>query len=215
LVEDTRFSNTPELDREECLTTVRDYLNELGVDDWSICREESGVLPMPYSADAMPDRSDNDKVLAGGYAGGWFHPATGYSFPMAVAFADTLSRVPLDQITDKTQAAIASLAQQHTLRTRYSRFLNRLLFCLVKPTTRYQIFRRFYKVLSPAAIARFYAHRFTPGDALRIVVGMPPRGLRPITFARSLWKCPSQSHSRPHQDSSFTPVHPSARSEAV
>jgi len=65
-----------------------------------------------------------------------------------------------------------------------------LLFELVKPQTRYQIFRRFYRVLDEPAIARFYGHRFTPLDAFRIVVGIPPMGLRPFQFLRSYTRLP-------------------------
>jgi len=211
LVEDTRFSSTPELSRDECLANVREYLHQLGMDDWRIRREENGVLPMPYQAAAMPDRLASRDVLAGGYAGGWYHAATGYSFPMAVALAQTIASVDADEATHRVHAAVNALAAQHVTRTRFARFLNRLLFCLVKPKTRYQIFRRFYNVLPPAAIARFYAHRFTARDAMRIVVGMPPRGLRPIHFAQSFLPPRKQT-----QTSKFlSPVHPSARSEVV
>jgi lycopene beta-cyclase len=76
------------------------------------------------------------------------------------------------------------------VRRSFARFLNRLLFCLVKPADRWKIFRRFYSVLSDEQIARFYGHRFTAGDAARIVVGRPPTGLAPIRFARSFFPCP-------------------------
>lgn len=178
LVEDTRFSNSPDVDRDECLATTRDYLRSIGVDSFRIVREESGVLPMPFGAIDFPRRTT---PLSGGYAGGWFHAATGYSFPMAVAFASTVAmHDPAD-----LPAAIERLARDHQSRAKFARLLNRLLFRLVAPEKRYQIFRRFYRVLSEARIARFYAHRFTAGDAARIVVGMPPGGLRPIRFLRS------------------------------
>jgi len=222
LVEDTRFSDSTDLDREECLANVTDYLSNIGINDWTIVREENGVLPMPYSVNAMPERGGDGAVLAGGYAGGWFHPATGYSFPMAVAFADAISSVPIgdtsgNTITAQARQRIAELAREHQTRSLFARFLNRLLFCLVKPTTRYQIFRRFYRVLSPAAIARFYAHRFTFGDAFRIVVGIPPRGLRPIRFARSFWRASASSVSmnRPTPVTVANTVPTSTRPEAV
>lgn len=178
LVEDTRFSNTPHLDHAESLATTRAYLRSIGVDSFRIVREESGVLPMPYGSIDFPRRTE---PLAGGYAGGWFHAATGYSFPMAVAFASTIASHDADSVG----MAIERLAESHRHRARYSRFLNRLLFQLVAPEKRYQIFRRFYRVLSEAQIARFYSHCFTAGDAARIVIGMPPGGLRPIRFLRS------------------------------
>ncbi len=179
LVEDTRFSNSPLIDRNECLTQVKSYLAARNCLGYRIVREETGVLPMPTSGIfpgyALPE-------LAGGYRGGWFHAATGYSFALAVQVAETVATTPPTQLLD----ALQRLSQQHVGRARFAQFLNRLLFDLVRPSTRYQIFRRFYRVLDEPAIARFYGHRFTWADAFRIVVGKPPGGLRPLNFARSL-----------------------------
>jgi len=179
LVEDTRFSNSPTIDRDECLAKVRSYLAELDCHDWRIVREESGVLPMPT---AGPLPGSGLPKLAGGYRGAWFHAATGYSFPMAVAVAELVAKTPAAKLPD----ALQQLSNEHSGRARFARFLNRLLFDLVKPQTRYQIFRRFYRVLDEPRIARFYGHRFTRYDAFRIVVGIPPGGLRPLNFFRSL-----------------------------
>jgi lycopene beta-cyclase len=178
LVEDTRFSNTTSIDREECLEKVRAYVISRGCHDWRIVREEQGVLPMPTQG-FLP--GSGLPMLAGGYRGGWFHAATGYSFPMALRVAQTVATTPVDQLAQ----ALLQLSREHAWRGRFSRFLNRLLFELVKPQTRYQIFRRFYRVLGEPAIARFYGHRFTRSDAFRIVVGIPPMGLRPWQFIRS------------------------------
>jgi len=185
LVEDTRFANSPILVREECLDQVRRYLAELGVLDWTIVREESGVLPMPISTELMPGAKSHgaDSPLAGGYSGGWFHAATGYSFPLAVSFAETVATTT----PELASQAVQKLAERHQTRSRFARFLNRLLFRLVRPTARYQIFRRFYRVLSNESISRFYSHQFTLWDAFRIVVGVPPGGLRPFRFARSFF----------------------------
>ncbi|MCY2982612.1 MAG: lycopene beta-cyclase CrtY [Planctomycetota bacterium] len=187
LIEDTRFSNESAIDRDECLAQVRKYLSAIGVEDWSIVREEHGILPMPISPELFPGTNrqfqtgENSQALCGGYAGGWFHAATGYSFPLAIAFAETIAT----STPESAELEVAKLAQMHGARARFGRFLNRLLFRLVKPSTRYQIFRRFYKVLSNDSIARFYSHRFTWRDAFRIVVGWPPGGLQPIRFISS------------------------------
>jgi len=132
---------------------------------------------MPYAwADSRPGSS-----LAGGYAGGWYHAATGYSMPLAVRFAELVARARPDRIA----AVVAAAAAEDRLRRGFARFLNRLLFCLVRPEDRWKIFQRFYRVLPEERIARFYAHRFTFSDAVRIVIGRPPTGLAPIRFARS------------------------------
>lgn len=179
LIEDTRFSNSPSIDRDECLSKVQSYLALLGCNDYRIIREESGVLPMPTGG-SLP--GDELPKFAGGYRGGWFHAATGYSFPMAVAVAELVAQTPVAALP----AALQQLSTEHAGRARFARFLNRLLFDLVKPHTRYQIFRRFYRVLDEPRISRFYSHRFTRRDAFRIVVGIPPMGLRPLNFFRSL-----------------------------
>ena len=132
---------------------------------------------MPYAAQARPA----GPALAGGYAGGWYHAATGYSMPLAIRFAEIVARARPDQVA----AEVASAASEDRLRRGFARFLNRLLFCLVRPENRWKIFRRFYRVLPEPRISRFYAHRFTFTDAARIVIGRPPTGLAPIRFARS------------------------------
>ncbi len=179
LVEDTRFSDSPALDRHDCLAQVQRYLQGRGCHGWQIQREESGVLPMPTGG-ILP--GGELPRLVGGYRGGWFHAATGYSFPLAAAVAETVGRTPGNDLA----GALQRLATEHARRARFARFLNRLLFDLVKPKARYQIFRRFYRVLNTQSISRFYGHRFTARDAWRIVVGVPPSGLRPIHFFRSL-----------------------------
>ena len=106
--------------------------------------------------------------------------------PLAVRFAEVVARARPDRIA----AAIAAAAAEDRLRRGFARFLNRLLFCLVRPADRWKIFQRFYRVLSEERIARFYAHRFTFTDAARIVIGWPPSGLAPIRFARSFVSLP-------------------------
>lgn len=175
LVEDTFFSDTPALDAEACRRRVTDYL-EQRTGRWRILREESGVLPMPWSAD-LPEAPGNGPVR-GGYSGGWFHPATGYSFPAALRFALAVAAVP----PEAARGGTAALAQRLRPRWAFARFLNWLLFRLVPPDGRWQVFARLYRTLSPAVLARFYALEFSAADAARIVFGRPPRvdPLRPF-----------------------------------
>lgn len=199
LVEDTRFSNSPSIQRGECLQQVSSYLAARNCSDWKIVREEHGVLPMPTGG-LLPGSSLPE--LAGGYRGGWFHAATGYSFPLAIQVAQAVATTPPSQL----KATLERLSQQHAGRARFARFLNRLLFDLVSPRTRYQIFRRFYRVLDEPAIARFYGHRFTQSDAFRIVFGVPPGGLRPLNFARALLTNRSTLSSYPHTTDKRVPA---------
>jgi lycopene beta-cyclase len=179
LVEDTYFSDTPDLDRETTRTQVERYLGER-VGGWRVIREESGVLPMPWRPEP---RRNGPGPLVGGYAGGWFHPATGYSFPVALRFALAVASVPPE---DAARAA-NTLARRLRPRWQFARFLNRLLFQFVPPDGRWQVFARLYRTLPPAVLARFYALEFTAADAGRILVGRPPRIdlLRPLRRPRS------------------------------
>ena len=177
LLEYTRFSEEPACDETRAEAFIAARLAEAGVDAAERVRTERGCLPMPYAA---PARATGVSV-AGGYAGGWYHAATGYSMPLAARFADIVARAAPDRVA----AELAVATADDSLRRGFTRFLNRLLFCLVKPADRWKIFRRFYRVLPEERIARFYAHRFTVADAARIVIGKPPSGLAPIRFARS------------------------------
>jgi lycopene beta-cyclase len=157
-------------------------LVEAGAGSAKLLRTEQGCLPMPYAAAA----SHTGPSPAGGYAGGWYHAATGYSMPLAVRFAELVARARPERVATEVAAA----ASEDRLRRGFTRFLNRLLFCLVRPADRWKIFQRFYRVLPEERIARFYAHRFTFTDAARILIGWPPAGLAPIRFARSFVTLP-------------------------
>ena len=194
LIEDTHFADNRELAREQSLAEVKNYLSKRRIGDWTIVREERGCLPMPYSNHMRPSLS---VPLRGGYAGGWFHAATGYSFPLAARFADEIASSPAEQIPKR----IARLAQSNRFQATFSRFLNRLLFRLVPPEKRWMILRRFYQVLPEGTIKRFYSHQFTVLDAARIIVGSPMHslklslelGLTPFRFLQSFGSDPQSS----------------------
>ena len=165
LVEDTYYSDGPELDVPAVRHRVRDYLREHGHAKCVVVREETGVLPIPWHRVGEGDRND-DGVQRGGYAGGWFHPATGYSFPAAAALAETL-------VAD---GDLAALRRRHRTQTRFARLLNWLLFRASPPPRRWEVLSRFYG-LPEGLIARFYALDTTRRDRLWTFLGRPPRGV--------------------------------------
>lgn len=183
LIEDTCFSENSTLDPQESLTQVQNYLAERSIEHWKIVREENGCLPMPFNSSMKPNASS---PLRGGFCGGWFHAATGYSLPLAVRFAETVATSSPDEIAQR----ISLLANQNRFQATFSRFLNRLLFQLVSPRKRFEIFRRFYGALPDTTIKRFYAHEFTKLDAARILIGSPPHGLTPVRFLKSFKAIP-------------------------
>jgi lycopene beta-cyclase len=169
LAEDTYFADQPSLDRERLRARVRDYLARRGLQVAAVVREESGVLPMPW-ADPGPAL---DRPLAVGYRGGWFHPATGYSFPVAVRLAE---RFAAAAPAPPSAGALADLRRRHRAQARFARGLNWLLFRAVEPAQRWRVFARFYRLPEPT-IRRFYALDTTPLDRARVLAGRPPRGL--------------------------------------
>lgn len=181
LVEDTYFADGPELDRTVARQRIEAYLCQR-VRRWRVMREESGVLPMPWHT---PSARPPGGPLVSGYAGGWFHPATGYSFPVALRLALTIATVP----PQEAARAAAALARRLCPRWWFARFLNRLLFRLVPPHARWQVFARLYRTLPPAVLARFYALEFSAADAARIIVGRPPR-INPLRAFGLSWSNP-------------------------
>lgn len=179
LLEYTRFSDEPKIDEVRARSMIAARLRAAGEGGGRLVRTEQGCLPMPFEENTPPP----GPAVAGGYAGGWFHAATGYSVPLALRFAETVARCPPEEAAD----ALTQVSAADAGRGRFARFLNRLLFRLVHPRHRWKIFRRFYRVLPEARIARFYGYRFTRADAARIVIGWPPSGLRPLTFGRSFF----------------------------
>jgi len=174
LVEETYFTDAPAIHPKRLRQRVSDYLTAAGVTSWRVVREESGALPMPWSGGDLGTGSP----LRAGTAGGWFHPATGYSFPAALRFALAVADVP----PRRASAAVAALAGQLNWRLRFARFLNRLLFRAIRPADRWRLFRRLYRTLPDATLARFYALEFTATDAARLLIGRPP----PLDLTRLL-----------------------------
>ncbi|MBL8897203.1 MAG: lycopene beta-cyclase CrtY [Planctomycetes bacterium] len=169
LLEDTRFADTPELERDELRAEVLRYAEELGLAVSGIAREEHGVLPMPWSEHRFETAGP---PLRAGYRGGWFHPATGYSFPLAVRLALLSTEVEPEQLF---QGPLRQLARALEAPARHARALNRLLFRWFEPRDRAHVFERFYRLPEPT-ILRFYALRATFLDRARVLGGRPPRG---------------------------------------
>jgi lycopene beta-cyclase len=170
LVEDTYFHDTPVLDPASLEKGIRAYIEEHGWSVSSVVRREKGVLPMPWSGHPPPPGRG---PLAAGYRGGWFHPGTGYSFPVALRLAEFIAaRSP----NDLYGRELDRLARAHRGQARFSRFLNRLLFRWYPPANRRSIFERVYR-LPPETVRAFYALRLGWRDRARLLIGRPPKGL--------------------------------------
>ncbi|HEX4386717.1 MAG TPA: lycopene beta-cyclase CrtY [Myxococcales bacterium] len=153
LVEDTRFSGDPHLDIKAVHASALTAARAAG-HDGEVLRSEHGVLPLPI--DRMPDGQGL------GYGGGYFHPVTGYSLPLAAKVAVSVARgEPLPHWRG---------AQ------RFGLLLNRLLYRATQPEDRFRVLSRFYQLPEPV-LRRFYALESTHLDRARILCGRPPRGV--------------------------------------
>ena len=175
LIEDTYFSTSPDLDTEGVRNEVLAYALARGLSVSSIIRQEQGVLPLPLRT---PSPRASAAPLRAGYAGGWFHPTTGYSFPVAARLAEHIATRSPDRVKDE---GFQQLVDQQARQLRFSTFLNRLLFNGFAPEDRWHVLERFYR-LSVPTIRRFYAHQTTAFDRARVLCGRPPQGIRISSF---------------------------------
>jgi lycopene beta-cyclase len=169
LLEETFFSDRPELDVVALCGSISGYAAHLGLDVARVRRQESGVLPLPTRAAPI----ELGAPLRAGYAGGWFHPTTGYSFPAAARLAAHVARQEPEAVTGP---GLAPLAAEQARQLRFACFLNRLLFSACAPESRVHVLERFYRLPEPT-IRRFYALTTNLTDRTRIVCGKPPRGV--------------------------------------
>lgn len=170
LIEDTAFADTPYLDVAAGRETIARYAADRGWAVERVLREETGVLPLPLELEPPAPTSS---PLVAGYAGGWFHPVTGYSFPIAVRLASLIASLPPDALFGPELAAFAA---RHAAQLGFGTRLNRMLFDWFPPARRYHVLERFYRLPEPL-IRRFYALELTALDRARIFLGRPPRGI--------------------------------------
>jgi lycopene beta-cyclase len=135
-----------------------------------VVRQEAGVLPLPARCHPAPKA---ESPLLAGYGGGFFHPATGYSFPVALRLACHIANTHEGDIFGP---GWQRLVDEHRSQFRFATLLNRMLFGAFVPECRWNALARFYR-LPEDTIRRFYALETTPGDRLRLLCGRPPRGI--------------------------------------
>jgi len=152
---------------------VSDYCRARGLRIARVVREETGVLPLPFAAPGPEPRRSPFMI---GYGGGWFHPLTGYSLPVAVRVASAIAQDPTPASAAR---ALRALWRDHARQARFCGRLARLMFQALPPEHRWELLARFYR-LPADTIARFYALRMTVRDRARLIAGRPPRAL-------SLW----------------------------
>jgi lycopene beta-cyclase len=169
LVEDTYFSDGSFLDVESLRRDITSYVSTRGWTVASVEREETGVLPMPWEMAAPIPRAP----LVAGYAGGWFHPVTGYSFPIAARLAALVASLPATALFGPELAAFAA---EHARQLAFAQRLSHMLFRWFTPEQRHHVLARFYR-MPERSIRRFYSLQLTAMDRARMFAGPPPRGI--------------------------------------
>jgi lycopene beta-cyclase len=135
----------------------------------SVLREEHGVLPIPREL-LLPAQSPG--LIRAGYAGGLFHPTTGYSLPVALRFAAFLAG---RSASEALGSAHERWRAEHQRQVRFCLLLNRMMFGAFAPEQRRHVLERFYR-LPESTIRRFYALETVAADRARILCGRPPTG---------------------------------------
>jgi lycopene beta-cyclase len=167
-VEDTYYSDGPDLALEILRERIADYAEARGWQVTAIEKEEAGVLPVAMGGDFNAYWASGGDTTKAGMRAALFHPTTGYSLPDAVRLAARIAETPiLGPEQSKTHAA--SLWGERG----FYRMLDTMLFRAAEPDQRYRILERFYR-LSPSLIGRFYAGKSTFLDKIRILSGKPP-----------------------------------------
>ncbi|MEP4051880.1 MAG: lycopene beta-cyclase CrtY [Litorimonas sp.] len=178
LVEDTYYTDGPELRSQEVDARIGEYIREnITEDAYETVRREKGVLPITLGVEDKWSKSksyDCDGKI--GIRGQFYHAVTGYSFPDALSVADRVSHDI--QFTDGTDTSVVTetiplYRDWHRQDERFLRLLNRMLFRAAKPEERYAVLQRFYG-LNQGLIERFYAGTLTWRDKARILIGKPP-----------------------------------------
>jgi lycopene beta-cyclase len=173
LIEDTRYSDGPALDRAALEVDIATYALAQGWQVAQVRREEIGVLPIALAGDIEAYWADEKPGAAdAGMRAALFHPTTGYSLPDAARTAEMIASLP--RLTTTTvRAAIVNMSTTVWRGRGFYRLLNRMLFRAAAPALRYKVLERFYRLPTPL-IERFYAGDATLGDKLRILSGKPP-----------------------------------------
>ncbi|MGI4732551.1 MAG: lycopene beta-cyclase CrtY [Janthinobacterium lividum] len=172
-VEDTYYSDTPDLDGDAIDARIEAYAVRQGWQVTARSRREAAALPVALGGDFDGYwRSGGRGLAKAGLRAGLFHPTTGYSLPDAIRTAALVAGA-----SDWSGAALHDLLYRHARRAwegrGFYRLLDRMLFRAADPQERYRILEGFYR-RDPHLIGRFYAARSTLFDKARILSGRPP-----------------------------------------
>jgi lycopene beta-cyclase len=179
LIEDTRYSDHPDIDAVSLEAAVLSYAEAQGWRVRRVVKRETGALPIALAFDVEAFWTRKPKNIPQiGLRAALFHPVTGYSLPEAVSVANLIA-----EAWPTRSAPLAEQIRDHAkMRARqqsFYRLLNRMLFRAAVPEKRYLVLQRFYR-LPQSLIESFYAGRTTKLQMVQILTGKAPV---PITKA--------------------------------
>lgn len=176
LIEDTRYSNLPDLDDQAIEAEILRYAEEKGFDIESIESKERGSLPLPGFDHSTPDFVEGSL----GVKAGFYHPTTGYSVYEAVKTAEMISAWAKSDVLS-IPSKLKEAADQRFHEQKFYRRLNNMMFLAADPEKRYCVLESFYEH-NPELIGRFYAGKTNMSDKLRIISAKPPIAMRKAIF---------------------------------
>lgn len=170
LVEYTLFSANL-LPKEEYETEIKNYLENLGVSEYTIVEKEQGNIPMT----CYPFWKANTKKVAHiGTAGGWTKASTGYTFKNSDKKSSTLVDFMI-----KNQAFTG--LQQKTKFWWYDRLLLDILYSTNEIGS--TIFSSLFQKGNPSLIFKFLDEETTLSEDLQVILKCPK-----IPFLKALFK---------------------------
>jgi lycopene beta-cyclase len=171
-IEDTYYSDTPDLDRASLAGRIDGYAVANGWQVSEVEQEEQGVLPVVMEGHFEGYWHSCGGGAKAGARAGLFHPMTGYSLPDAVKTALHIAALP-DPAAPDLHEYLHRLAERRWAQGGFARMLGRMLFRAASPSDRWRVLEHFYR-LDASVIARFYAGHSTLIDKARILAGRPP-----------------------------------------
>lgn len=172
--EDTYYDEARALDEDLLSRRIDQYAADMGFSDGIEIGREKGILPVITGGNFKAYRASIEipGVAMAGARGGFSHPLTSYTMPIAVENA--LAIASHAHLSGPLLAHfVRGRANEHWRKTAIYRALGRMLFKATEPERRVNIFQRFYQ-LPEELIERFYACHTTLPDQVRILSGKPP-----------------------------------------
>ena len=159
LIEYTLFSETLISDKEY-EDGIKEYLNKRGINDYRVLEKEKGNIPMtcfPF------EKSNTDKLIYIGTAGGWTKPSTGYTIKNTI---------------EKTKELVSFIQSNQSLKKFKKRnrfwYYDLLLLDVLKSTkgNGYKTFSYMFKRNNPIKILKFLDEKTNLNEELPILLSV-------------------------------------------